>query len=180
MKEPISTITNLFYGIVGVMFIGELPLVGLALISLFVSSAWFHWTKGIKANTADVMGMFFVFNSIIGAIMVNLGASLFASHAFVVGMTAFMVWKRDSYSTIETIAIQFAMIILGMSVITNDLWFIGWFGLAMIFNIPFLFHQTFNKITGIALNENLVDVSHGIWHVSTAMGFHELITNLTS
>lgn len=171
-KEPISTITNVSYAIVG--FLRMNPLTTPALFVLFASSTAFHWNKKVKAQTADVLGMFLVFNAFIANGMWQAGLDLWIAIGFVLTATIFMSIFRRAFETIPTIGYQILLLSMVQVYVGGSFWFVAIFALAMAFNIPFLFTEAFTKITGITLSKFWTDVFHGVWHILTSLGFHSI------
>lgn len=172
-KDPISTVTNLSYIIVGLLRMN--PLTTPALFVLFASSTAFHWNdKFRKAQTADVLGMYLVFNSYMANFMWDAGLSLWIAVGFVLLATIFMSIFRRAFETIPTIGYQLLIVVMMQFQAGGSFWFLAFFAGAMVFNLPFLFPKTFTRITGITLNDFWRDVSHGIWHILSSLGFYKI------
>lgn len=170
MKERISTVTNIAYAIVG--FLRWNPLTTPAFFVLFASSTAFHWTKAVKAQTSDVLGMFLVFNALIASALVDAGMSIWVGAGFVLVATIWMSIFRRAFVTIPTLGLQLLILTMIKLYIGASLLFLPVLALAMVFNIPFLYREEFEKLTGITLTPFMIDMFHGVWHIVSAIGLY--------
>lgn len=169
MKEPIATITNIFYIILGIIIFPNplfIPFIGLGL-----TSGWYHWTKTRRAQSWDVRFMYVTFNSIIAFLLYVLSGSVLEPVLFAIILSTWMGYFLKHYSSTYVSAWQVMLSTTLVSILGGHLWFIGTFAIAYLFNIPFLndYHKTRNW------NFLTVDILHGFWHLFTAISYYLII-----
>lgn len=165
MQQPISVGSNAIYPMAGIFWWTVDPLVSVALIILGAASGWYHWTRHTLSQQADVGAIYLSLNAIIGYLIFP----GWAGWVFAVGLSALMwVWREKYYST-QTIAILIGIVALAAGAADMGwLWLVA-FGIGYGFNLPFLYGEA---------KEWVVDLTHGIWHLNTGIGFFLLRVGL--
>jgi hypothetical protein len=163
-----STFTNVAYVIAGYMALDFNPILGLLTIGLGIVSAGFHWTRKDAWHTADIVGIYYVFSVLgfwwllgntgvlLGLIIGGIGHyshSGYArySHQIIGGLGAFslIAFKfHNSWADVGTVLVFFFLAFI--------------FGKIAVWFDP--------DEDGM-----LYDVSHGIWHVWSAIGIYFML-----
>jgi len=165
VREPISTATNLAYGLAGAgMYYaapnGEGLLTGIMFCLLMFGSSWYHWTVDREGAAADEVGMYAAYSTmLVVCLPVTLAAQVGA--ALVLLGVAAIVWRYlDSNVAVP------ALVIFGIIIASPDwMWLVvlvAGFVLGGIFKIA----ATKYKNDG---NARMHDIFHGLWHVDTAI-----------
>lgn len=161
MLEPISTISNIAFIIVGLMIIKKSWYAGLATIVLGFASAGWHWTLDRQWQSFDVIMMYIMLISLIDyvvggryrlvAVIASVAMAgihfLLPSH-FLISIIGFMLFIAllRYYQTRQIIIITFC------------------FFLWISTNIPYLHEWDFSH--------TVLDILHGISHVCASIGIY--------
>lgn len=169
MKEPISTITNLFYGVAGVSIIiaggtAVSAYVGACFIVLMIGSGLFHGLGTSTGQAADEMAMYFVFTALLAHLYKYFDPT--ASEVLLIGtafsasvMMAFLYRVLDSFIMIPALVL---LLVSGIAVTVSIRW-----GVAIFLGYLFcIIVRTVGKWWGEGSVTD--DLFHGIWHIATA------------
>lgn len=169
MKEPISTATNLFYGIAGVAIIisggtAVSAYVGACFIVLMIGSGLFHGLGTPTGQAADEMAMYFAFTALLAHLYKYFDPS--ASETLLIGvafsasvMMAFLYRVLDSFVMIPILVL---LLVSGIAATVSIRW-----GVAILISYMFcLMIRTVGKWWGGASTTQ--DLFHGAWHIATA------------
>lgn len=176
MRQPISTLTNIGYFVSAYFwFAFGWWLVGIFLCLLAVSSGLFHGTENTretrKYQSADIISIFGTFNSLIGYFLMIYGIPETIVVIGVLAVTAIMAIYERIIDSFKVVGVQFLIMFMLSYALGHDQWYIAFFVVAMLFNIPHLLEDKMDAPYWFH------DLSHGFWHVITQIAFVFLLAN---
>jgi hypothetical protein len=180
IKEPLSTLSNALYGVVGVLVLMDGFANGLTLAHVYVSlsafwlmvgSAWYHATLKNPGQSYDEVAMYMLLGSLLGLGTVALGSpEVFGLTLWLLAtIAAFALWDNvDSFLVVPVMAIGVALLVVAYSGIGEGLW------LFSIFAVSVLIRQIGEKYHGSLKGE----LFHSVWHFGTAAAMYLTFTLL--
>lgn len=169
MIGPRNTLSNLAYPVVGIVMVllmdsSASRVFALSMLLLGLGSAWYHWTKTLKANRADWFGMLSVFWALSLHGLNPAGTDIWIS--MLVGCTAMAavcVYALKQVGANRLIA--WLLVISGLPATFTGDWRLVVVSLAA-FALSFaLWHADKRKLWVVGL------WGHALWHVGTALAF---------
>jgi hypothetical protein len=170
MQEPLSTLSNAFYGVAGVLVIMDAlangatlghVYVSLSAFWLMVGSAWYHATFKNPGQSYDEMAMYTLLGSLIGVGTVALGstgATGVAIWILAVLMGTFLWPILNSFVVVPLMTVIVILLVIANAGIGKGL------VLLSIFLLSVMIRQIGAKYHGSLMG----DIFHGMWHLGTA------------
>ncbi len=164
MQEPVSTLTNLAFILVGVIVFRRSWYVGITTIVLGFASAGWHWTKHPGWQSFDLIMMYFMLISLIDY---SLGSEN-TKTAFFAGIAMTGV-HFILPSHVMVLIIAAALLLALMQHYPPGRIFIitAWFSIWIITNIPYL-HEWEVPFW-------IRDILHGISHICASIGIYKTV-----
>lgn len=164
-KEPISTVSNILYPIIGI-FSPAHVVVALSMTLLGAASGWYHATKKRMAQDWDIRCIYLTFNAFIAA-----ATGLWVWMGIITGI----MWVLKTHiNSLIAIGLQVVALIL---LVGAGPWLV-WMAAGAVFNAPFLFTERVERWLGRTIPAWAIDFMHALWHVCTSIGMGWLILRI--
>lgn len=170
MKNPASTLSNIFYVIFGILALSETPVMGTLLIGLGIASAGFHWKRTDCWHKADIVMIYYVF-AVIG-MWLWIGSTLGVMLGITLGMVAHCSFKDYSRYSQPIIGVLGLIVVIPYTLENGwaeMLHMLKWFAFAMLFGRLAVY---FNPEEDSMQYDSL----HSAWHLWSSVGIYYLIT----
>ena len=169
VHNPLSTMTNLTYVLLGYLALPHSFVLGTLMIILGICSTGFHWVRNDAWHKADIVAIYYVFAVLAGFLWLgNLGIIL----GFILG--GFAHWMFDGKPDVSS---RHVIAVLGVLVIV-PFWLVhGWE--ESLFALMWFALAGGTHSIGMRYNPEedgkVYDVFHSIWHIFSGIGIFNLV-----
>lgn len=167
VHNPLSTMSNLSYGIFGYLTLGVNPVIGFLQIVLFVASSGFHWVRNDCWHKADILAIFYVFGSIAGFLFAGNAGLVIGLGVAGVGQYLYMKKIVGSRQTIGVLGILTLVPFWILNGWEDSLFVLMWFSLAFAVS-------TLGSYFNPEEDGKWYDCFHAIWHIFSGVGIYYL------